>query len=85
MMRCNVAILPAAARQLAKLDRPVRKRVGDAIAELGNEPRPAGSKKLVGVDAWRIRVGDWRVIYQIQDDRLIVLVVRVGHRRDVYQ
>jgi mRNA interferase RelE/StbE len=76
--------LPAAAAQLRKLDRGIARRIGEAITDLGNNPRPPGSKKLVGVDAWRIRIGDWRVIYQIHDDRLIVLVVRVGHRRDIY-
>jgi mRNA interferase RelE/StbE len=83
-MRWTVSILPPAAKQLAKLDRPIAKRVGAAITPLGDNPRPPGSKQLVGADAWRIRVGDWRIIYQIHDERLIVLVIRVGHRRDVY-
>jgi mRNA interferase RelE/StbE len=83
-MRYSVSVLPPAAKQLAKLDPQIRKRVDHAITALADNPRPTGSKKLVGVDAWRIRVGDWRIIYQIHDDRLIVLVVRVGHRRDVY-
>lgn len=83
-MRWVVSILPPAAKQLSRLDPPIRRRVGDAIAALADNPRPHGSKKLVGVDAWRIRVGDWRVIYQIHDDRLAVLVMRVGHRREIY-
>ncbi|MGA2442613.1 MAG: type II toxin-antitoxin system RelE/ParE family toxin [Tepidisphaeraceae bacterium] len=83
-MRWTVSILPQAAKQLAKLDKNIGKRVSEAITALAGNPRPPGSKKLVGVDAWRIRIGDWRVIYQIQDDRLIVLVLRVGHRREVY-
>ena len=83
-MPCTVSILPPAAKQLAKLDRPIRKRIGDAISALAVNPRPAGCKKLVGVEAWRIRIADWRVIYQIHDRQLMVLVLRAGHRRDVY-
>jgi mRNA interferase RelE/StbE len=82
--RWTVSVLPQAATQLRKLDKPMARRIGEAITTPGENPRPAGSKKLVGVDAWRIRIGDWRVINQIHDDRLLVLVVRVGHRRDVY-
>ena len=83
-MPWTVSIQLPANRQLSKLDQTVRKRVGAAISALTVNPRPPGCKKLVGVDAWRIRVGDWRVIYQIHDKQLIVIVVRVGHRRDVY-
>jgi mRNA interferase RelE/StbE len=83
-MRWTVWILPPAAKQLAKLEKVIARRIGQAITALGDNPRPPGSKKLTGVDSWRIRVGDWRVIYQIQDDRLTVLVVRIGYRRDVY-
>lgn len=83
-MAWTVLFLPPAVRQLAKLDRAARKRVAAAIDGLHENPRPPGSKRLVGVDAWRIRVGDWRVIYQIRDDRLVVLVLKVGHRREVY-
>jgi mRNA interferase RelE/StbE len=84
-MQYSVSVLPPAAKQLAKLDPQIRKRVAHAITALAENPRPPGSKKLVGVDAWRIRMGDWRIIYQIHDDRLIVLVMRIGHRRDVYE
>jgi mRNA interferase RelE/StbE len=82
-MAWNLSMLPQAAKQLAKLDKTVGARVGDAITALTHYSRPSGCKKLVGVNAWRIRVGDWCVIYQIHDDRLIVLVIRIGHRRDV--
>jgi mRNA interferase RelE/StbE len=83
-MRWTVSLLPSAAKQLAKLDHSIRRRVADAIAALADGPRPPGCKKLVGLDAWRIRVGDYRVVYQIEDDQLVVLVVRIGHRREVY-
>jgi mRNA interferase RelE/StbE len=56
-----------------------------AIRNLSANPRPAGCKKLKGLDAWRIRVGDYRVIYEIHDDVLVVLVIRVAHRGEVYK
>ena len=75
----------AAARQLRKLDRPVRARLIVAIEGLADDPRPAGATKLVGEQtAWRIRVGDHRVIYDVLDEALVVTVVRAGHRREVY-
>ncbi len=75
----------AAARQLRKLDRPVRARLIVAIEGLADDPRPAGATKLVGEEtAWRIRVGDHRVIYDVLDEALVVTVVRAGHRREVY-
>ena len=84
-MSWTVSILPAAAKQLARLDKAIGKRIGAAVTALGANPRPPGCKKLTGVNAWRIRAGDWRVIYQIHDSRLIVLVIRVGHRREIYE
>lgn len=84
-MSYRVEFTAAAARQVKKLPRPARDRVVDAIAELGTEPRPHGAKKLVGEQAaWRIRIGDYRVIYEVVDSELIVTVVSAGHRREVY-
>ena len=60
-------------------------RVLHAIKKLADNPRPPGCKKLKSCDAYRIRAGDYRVVYEIHDDVLIVLVVRVAHRREVYQ
>jgi mRNA interferase RelE/StbE len=53
--------------------------------ELEQDPRPPGCKKLKGRDAWRIRIGDYRVIYEINDGHLIVTVITIGHRREVYE
>lgn len=84
-MKYHVEFLTAAARQLRKLPSPARERVFTAIEQLADNPRPHGSAKLVGErTAWRIRVGDYRVIYDIHDSRLTVTVVRAAHRRDVY-
>jgi len=58
--------------------------VRDAIRDLANTPRPAGCKKLSGRSGWRIRVGNYRVIYEIDDNTQTITVMHVGHRRDVY-
>ena len=79
-----VTLSSAAEKQLARLERFVAHRLTVVMARLAGQPRPHGCKKLAGLDAWRIRVGDYRVVYQIHDARLLVLVVRVGHRREVY-
>ncbi len=79
-----VTLSSAAERQLEKLDPSISRRLTDAMAKLAAQPRPSGCKKLTGIDAWRIRVGDYRVVYQIRDERLLVLVIRIGHRREVY-
>ena len=80
-----VRIAPAAERQLRRLDPQVRRRVQAAIDLLASNPRPPRAIQLVGgAGEWRVRTGDYRIIYDIQDDHLIVLVLRVGHRRDIY-
>ena len=85
MPRYTVGFSGAARQTLRRLDGSVRKRIVLRIEALEEEPRPSGCKKLAGSDLWRIRVGDYRVVYSIQDTRLVVLVVRVGHRREVYR
>ncbi|MDJ0355723.1 type II toxin-antitoxin system RelE/ParE family toxin [Paenarthrobacter sp. PH39-S1] len=81
-----VQIAPAAARQLRKLPPESRRRIQAAIELLAVTPRPPGTKKLAGnTGDWRIRTGDYRIVYEIHDDRLVVLVVAVGHRRGIYQ
>lgn len=75
-----------AARAFRKLPLDVQRRLDPAILALAANPRPPGCVKLSGEDAlWRIRVGDYRVVYQIRDDVLLVLVVNVGHRREIYR
>lgn len=72
----------AAAKQVPELPRQIL----TAVAGLAAEPRPNGAKKLAGEDtAWRIRTGNYRVIYDVLDEELIVTVVRAGHRREVYR
>lgn len=84
-MTYRVEVAPAAVRQLRKLTPDARRRVQAAIELLADQPRPNAAKKLVGGDGeWRVRTGDYRIIYEIRDDVLLVLVVAVGHRRDIY-
>lgn len=71
-------------RDLRKLERDVQRLIVEAVERLAVNPRPPGSKRLVGRDGWRVRVRDYRVLYDIYDDRLVICVVHVGHRRDVY-
>lgn len=81
----RVELVPAAARQLRKLPRQTQLRIRDAIDLLAENPRPLGSKKLTGEQrTWRIRVGTFRVLYEVQDMRLVVLVIRIAHRKDAY-
>jgi mRNA interferase RelE/StbE len=84
-MAHSIKIEQKVLKRLAEFDVPLRRRIMQAIGKLVSNPRPSGCKKLKGMEAWRIRVGDYRVIYEIHDDVLIVLVVRVAHRRDVYK
>lgn len=85
-MTYRIEVAPAAVRQLRKLDPTARRRVQAAVELLADEPRPGSAKKLVGGDGeWRVRTGDFRIIYEIHDEVLLVLVVAVGHRREVYQ
>ena len=85
-MTYQVRLAPAAVRQLRKLDPPGRRRVQAAIDLLAEDPRPPGARQLVGgAGEWRVRTGDFRIIYDIRDGELLVLVVKVGHRRDVYE
>jgi mRNA interferase RelE/StbE len=81
----HVGLTTVAARQIRKLNRPDRDRILDAIEDLADDPRPHGSRKLTGEqNAWQIRVGDYRISYDILDNTLTVTVVRAGHRREVY-
>lgn len=85
-MSYRVDFAAAAAKQLRALDPPVRRRMLLAIRHLETDPRPPGVTKLKGEDnAWRIRIGDYRVIYEIHDRELLLLVFRAAHRRDVYR
>ncbi len=78
-MTYRVFIQRSAQRHLAKIPNPNRDRIIQSMRKLEINPRPMGSKKLTGRNAWRIRAGDYRVIYEIYDDRLVVIVIAIGH------
>lgn len=83
-----IRIGPAAERDIRRLDKQNKLRILDRLEELRTQPRPPGVEKLKGKGAeayYRIRSGDYRVIYAIEDDKLIVLVLKVGNRREVYR
>lgn len=84
MSTYRVELRPAAVRSLRKLDPKVRRRVQGAIGLLAQDPRPPSARALQGRPGLRVRVGDYRIIYTVEDDVLLVVVVRLGHRRDVY-
>lgn len=84
MSRYRIEVRPAAARALRKLDPGVRPRIQGAIALLAEDPRPPASRPLRGRPGYRVRVGDYRILYTVADDVLVVVVVTLGHRRDVY-
>jgi mRNA interferase RelE/StbE len=85
-MTYAVSLAPSAVRQLRKFEPQVRRRLQAAIEMLGTDPRPPAARQLVGgAGEWCVRTGDYRIIYEIHDDQLVVLVLRVGHRREVYR
>ena len=85
-MAYTVEVAPPAVKSLRALDRTIRRRVTAAIDALADDPRPSGCVKVKGEDdLWRVRVGDYRIVYEIHDDRLLVLVLAAGHRKDVYR
>jgi mRNA interferase RelE/StbE len=85
--RYALEFAPKAIRSLGKLDRPVAERIRAAAEALRDDPRPPGARMLTGMHGvWRIRVAkDYRIVYTLDDDRLVVLVVDAGHRRGIYR
>ena len=85
--RYRLELAPKAIRSLGKLDRPIAERIKAAAEALRDNPRPPGARMLTGMHGvWRIRVaGDYRIVYTLDDDRLLILVVDAGHRRVIYR
>lgn len=81
----KIEIKKSAQKEIKNLPNKELKKVIDKIASLASEPRPTGCKKLSGEEKYRIRVGSYRVLYSIEDDILVIYVVKVGHRKDVYE
>lgn len=83
-MKYTVLISRRAQKELANLIKSEYARVRDAIISLSENPRPGNCKKLVGREGWRIRVGNYRAIYEIDDSKHEITVLHIGHRRDIY-
>ena len=82
----QVELTRSAEKDLRRIDRSQTATIYSALERLEQEPRPLGVKKLVGSNrTYRIRVGDYRMVYEIEDDVLVVLVIRIAHRKDVYR
>jgi mRNA interferase RelE/StbE len=85
-MAYRVVLRRSAARELGNLTQPIRGRLTRALGVLSNDPRPTGAKLLTGPDRiWRLRVGDYRILYRVDDDIVRVLVIRIRHRSDAYR
>jgi len=86
MARYRLEISRTAEKQLRKLPAEPRRRLARAMLALGDEPHPAGSRKLAGYDdVFRIRVGVYRVLYSVSGRRLVIIILKIGHRRDIYR
>lgn len=83
-MTYRIHVLPVAMRAIRKLPPEAKRRVQAAIELLAQDPRPPAAKKLTARPEWRVRTGDYRVLYRIEDQVLTVVVVGAGHRRDIY-
>jgi len=85
-MRYSLEFTASASREFRSLDRQVQRRITEKVDALCDNPFPSGSKKLKGeVEHFRIRVGDYRVVYRIDGKRVVVVIVRIGHRKEVYR
>ena len=85
-MTYQIVLAPSSARQLRKFDPDIRRRIQAVLELLAENPRPPAATQLVGgAGEWRVRTGDYRVVYEIDDGRLRILVLRMGHRREVYE
>ena len=85
MASYSLFIKPSAAKEIEAVPKPDRRRIVAKIMSLSSDPRPPGCEKLSGHDQYRIRQGNYRILYETHDLKLIVVVVNVGHRRDVYR
>lgn len=81
----ELKITRLAQKELGSLEENTYRRIKQAIVSLAETPRPVGCKKLANRDAWRVRMGDYRVIYEIHDRELVVIVIRVVHRKEAYR
>lgn len=84
-MNYSIKILKSAQKELSRINKKDQQTIITEIQKLADNPRPVNCKKLTGREAWRIRTGNYRIIYEINDTILTILVVTIGHRKDVYR
>lgn len=85
-MRYTVEFTASALREFRALGRQLQRRMAPKISQLADDPLPPGIKKLRGApDHYRLRIGDYRIIYRLDAGRVVVVIVKIGHRRDVYR
>jgi mRNA interferase RelE/StbE len=84
-VKYEIRILHSAEKEMEKLPTVVHSRIGNRILSLENNPRPRGAKKLSGRDEYRLRVGNYRILYTISDSDSVVTIIAVGHRREAYR
>ncbi len=85
MASYRLLIKPSAAKELEAVPPKDRRRIASRIQHLASEPRPAGTEKLSGQEKYRLRQGNYRVLYSVDDAKLTATIVKIGHRRDVYR
>ena len=85
MASYRLLIKPSAAKELEALPRKDRQRIVTKIRKLSDEPRPSGCERLTGQDLYRVRQGNYRVLYSVQDADSVVVIIMIGHRREVYR
>ena len=85
MANYKVLIKPSAVKELKKIPKKQLKKITERIQALSTDPRPPGCEKLAAQNSYRIRQSTYRIVYTIEDDQLIILVIKVGHRRDIYR
>lgn len=84
-MSYAVELESRARRELLDLPRAMQRRIADILDDLSHHPRPSGTKKLTGQEGYRVRSGDYRVLYTIDDHKRLVRIYRIGHRREIYR
>lgn len=85
MASYEVRIKPSAVKELEAIPLKDRRRIAARILKLADDPRPPGCEKLSNLDRYRVRQGDYRILYEVEDEVVTVTVVRIGHRKDVYR
>jgi mRNA interferase RelE/StbE len=84
-MKYRVDLENRAQRELLELPKEIQRRLSTVLDDLQVNPRPPGAKKLIGKEGYRIRKGDYRILYTINDPQLLVQIYRIGHRREIYR